>query len=303
MRATGTSLKRLTFGRRLLKLVPVIWVSLFLFIPFLIILKISFSEAITAIPPYKSLLSWIDKTHLTISLSFDNYLTLFQNKFYARSFIKSLKIASISTICCLIIAYPMAYFISRTSPKLRTYLLLLVILPFWTSFLIRVYSWIGILNGSGLINTFLQWIGIIQEPLPLINNDFAMCVGITYSYLPFMIFPLYVSLEKIDPSILEVAYDLGCPPLMAFFKITIPLSFSGMMAGSMIVFIPALGEVVIPLLLGGVDNLMVGKVLWQEFFVNGNWPTASALAIVLLCILLIPIFLLQKSGETAERGK
>jgi putrescine transport system permease protein len=234
----------LTLGRKLIVLIPYGWSFIFLFVPFLIILKISLSEPQTAIPPYMNIAEWLDNYRLKIMLNFENYTLLLHNKFYLKSFLKSVKIASISTFFCLILAYPMAYFIARADREIRILLLLLIILPFWTSFLIRVYAWIGLLNGSGIINSFLLWLKIIDSPLPLINNDFSVCLGIVYSYLPFMILPLYVAIEKIEPTLLEAAYDLGCRPLMAFLKITLPLSMPGIITGSMIVFIPAMGETV-----------------------------------------------------------
>lgn len=290
-------------GKWIVPILPYGWVSVFLVIPFFIILYISFSESQTAIPPYIGLYQWAKDMKLTIVLNVGNYISLFQNDFYVLSFLKSLKIATISTFCCLLIAYPMAFFIARAPKEKQIFLILLIVLPFWTSFLIRVYAWVGLLNTSGIINSLLMWLGVINSPLPLINNDFAVCIGIIYSYLPFMILPLYTAIEKIDPRVLEAAHDLGCRPFKTFWKVTLPLSWTGVVAGSMLVLIPASGEVVIPILLGGVDNLMVGKVLWQEFFNNGDWPVACALAITLLAVLMLPLVLLQRMGQKAETGE
>ncbi|MFN9001648.1 MAG: ABC transporter permease subunit, partial [Holosporales bacterium] len=244
--------------------------------------------------PYTELFTWVDDTFLQIRLNLGNYWMLLEDELYIAAYLESLTLAGIATVICLIIGYPMAYGISRASGKWRVTLLLLVILPFWTSFLLRVYAWIGILNNQGLLNHLLLSLGIIDAPLPLINNNFAVVLGIVYSYLPFMVMPLYAALEKLDPSMLEAAYDLGCRPLRAFFTVTVPLSFRGVIAGSMLVFIPAVGEFVIPELLGGSDTLMIGKILWVEFFTNRDWPMASALAVALLVCLVLPIALLQK---------
>lgn len=291
------------WGRKILFLIPYMWVSVFLIVPFLIILKISFAESQISIPPYKELLEWLDASRIKITLNLGNYTSLFHKDFYLKSFVKSLEIAGISTFFCLVIAYPMAYFIAQAPKNKRLILLLLIVLPFWTSFLIRVYAWIGLLNTNGIFNTLLIKLGLIHSPLPLINNTLAVCVGIIYSYLPFMVLPLYAAIEKIDPSILEAAYDLGCHPFKAFLKVTVPLSLRGIITGCMIVFIPAMGEVVIPLLLGGANCLMVGKVVWQEFFTNGDWPVASALSIVLLGVLLIPIIFLQRADSPKEGSR
>ena len=260
----------------------------------MIVLGLSFSEGILSSPPYTPLYTWVDESFLQIRLNFANYLTLFEDDFYFGAYIESLKISAISTFFCLIVAYPMAYGIARASPRQRTLLLMLVILPFWTSFLIRVYSWIGLLSNQGLLNSFLLYLGIIKQPLSLLNTHFAVMLGIVYSYLPFMIFPLYATLQKMDPQILEAASDLGCKPVRTFFTITVPLSMRGAIAGSMLVFIPAVGEFVIPELLGGSDTLMIGKVLWIEFFTHRDWPMASALAVALLTFLVLPIIAFQK---------
>lgn len=290
------------FGRALVIALPYGWHILFFLIPFMIVLGLSFSEGILSSPPYTPLYTWVDESFLQIRLNFANYLTLFEDDFYFGAYIESLKISAISTFFCLIVAYPMAYGIARASPRQRTLLLMLVILPFWTSFLIRVYSWIGLLSNQGLLNSFLLYMGIIKQPLSLLNTHFAVILGIVYSYLPFMIFPLYATLQKMDPQILEAASDLGCKPVRTFFTITIPLSMRGAIAGSMLVFIPAVGEFVIPELLGGSDTLMIGKVLWIEFFTHRDWPMASALAVALLTFLVLPIIAFQKLIIREEEG-
>ena len=290
------------FGRALVIALPYGWHILFFLVPFMIVLGLSFSEGILSSPPYTPLYTWVDESFLQIRLNFANYLTLFEDDFYFGAYIESLKISAISTFFCLIVAYPMAYGIARTSPRQRTLLLMLVILPFWTSFLIRVYSWIGLLSNQGLLNSFLLYLGIIKQPLSLLNTHFAVILGIVYSYLPFMIFPLYATLQKMDPQILEAASDLGCKPVRTFFTITVPLSMRGAIAGSMLVFIPAVGEFVIPELLGGSDTLMIGKVLWIEFFTHRDWPMASALAVALLTFLVLPIIAFQKLIIREEEG-
>jgi putrescine transport system permease protein len=216
------------------------------------------------------------------------------------SYLKSLKIAGISTLVCLLLGYPMAYAIARTRNTLRNFLLMLVILPFWTSFLIRVYAWIGILKSNGLLNNLLLSLGVINHPLPLLHTDFAVYLGIVYSYLPFMVLPLYATLSRMDLTLLEAAADLGCRPWKAFLRITLPLSLPGIIAGCMLVFIPAVGEFVIPDLLGGPDSLMIGKVLWTEFFSNRDWPAASAVAVVMLVLLVVPLALFQHAQEKSE---
>lgn len=278
----------LKLGKRALISVPTIWLLLFFAIPFLIVLKISFSMAAVAIPPYEPLFQFFDET-FQISLNFGNYLLLLDDPLYAEAFLGSLKIASVSTLLALALGYPIALGIARASERWQSLLLLLIILPSWTSFLIRVYAWMGLLSNSGLINSLLISIGFIEEPIQMLNTDFAVYVGIVYCYLPFMVLPLYANLVKQDPLLLEAASDLGASRVHAFLRITLPLSLGGIIAGSMLVFIPVVGEFVIPELLGGPDSLMIGKVLWQEFFNNRDWPVASALAITLLVILIIPI--------------
>ena len=286
-------------GRGLVVVLPYLWLLLFFVVPFAIVLKISFSDVDLAIPPYKPLWEWTGKNALAIKVNFNNYVFLFTDSLYIKALLNSLKVAFFSSLLCLIIGYPMAYGIARARPALRNVLLLLVILPFWTSLLLRVYAWIGLLKANGVINNVLIWLGIIHEPLTMLYTPFAMYVGIVYSYLPFLILPLYANLEKMDWQLLEAAEDLGCRPWQAFYKITLPLSRNGMLAGSMLVFIPAVGEFVIPALLGGPNALMIGRVLWDEFFSNRAWPVASTVAILLL-ILLVPFMMWYQSVQSNE---
>ncbi len=267
---------------------PYLWMLLFFAIPFAIALKISFAHSLIAMPPYSSLVNWTDKD-LTVTLNIGNYRYLLTDSLYYSSYLSSLKIAFISTVLCLLVGYPIAYAIARMPTSTRNVALMLVILPSWTSFLIRIYAWIGILKNNGLLNNFLIWTGIIHEPLQILHTDVAIYIGIVYAYLPFMVLPLYTNLVKLDLRLLEAAYDLGARPWKVFLKITLPLSRSGIIAGSMLVLIPAVGEFVIPELLGGPDTLMIGKVLWDEFFNNRDWPVASAVATVMLILLLLPI--------------
>jgi putrescine transport system permease protein len=286
-------------GRGLVVALPYLWLLLFFVAPFVIVLKISFSDVDLAIPPYKPLIEWIGKNSLAIKVNLNNYAFLFTDSLYWKSLLNSIKVAFISTLLCLAVGYPMAYGIARAKASTRNVLLLLVILPFWTSLLLRVYAWIGLLKANGVINNILMWLGVIHEPLTLLYTPLAMYVGIVYSYLPFMILPLYANLEKMDWQLLEAAEDLGCRPWQAFYKITLPLSRNGILAGSMLVFIPAVGEFVIPALLGGPNALMIGRVLWDEFFSNRAWPVASAVAILLL-ILLVPFMMWYQSVQARE---
>jgi putrescine transport system permease protein len=305
--AAGPSLlRRLSgrLGRSCVIALPYVWLFLFFLVPFIIVLKIAFADKVIGQPPYTPLFDWIDDAHLGISLNLGNLQFLLDDPLYVSAYLSSIKIAAISTVLSLLIGYPMAYAIARSSQQWRVPLLMLVILPFWTSFLIRVYAWIGILQQQGLLNNLLIWLGIIDQPLEILHTDVAVYIGIVYSYLPFMILPLYATLEKLDISLLEAAEDLGCRPWKAFLLITLPLSLPGIIAGSLLVFIPAVGEYVIPELLGGIDTLMIGKVLSNEFFQNTDWPVASAVAIVLLLVLVIPIMVfqyVQAKQQEAER--
>jgi putrescine transport system permease protein len=289
-------------GRSAVVAVPYLWLLLFFLVPFIIVLKIAFAETQLAMPPYQPLFEWAEDRVLAIKLNIGNFLFLVEDSLYWKAYLNSIKVAAISTLLCLLVGYPMAYAIARAHATWRNVLLLLVILPFWTSFLLRVYAWIGILKNNGLINNFLMWLGVIDSPIVMMQTDFAIYIGIVYSYLPFMILPLYSNLEKMDLTLLEAAQDLGCRPFKAFLTITLPLSMPGVIAGSMLVFIPAVGEFVIPALLGPADSLMIGKVLWTDFFSRRDWPLASAVAIALLALLVIPIVLLQRAQGAEARG-
>jgi putrescine transport system permease protein len=290
-------------GGRILVLIPYAWLLVFFLVPFAIVLKISFSESAIAVPPYLPLWELVDEAGeqmLRISLNLSNYLRLLEDSLYVRAYLNSLRIAATATVLTLLVGFPMAYAMARTSERWRPMLLMLVILPFWTSFLIRVYAWIGILKDEGLLNAFLIWTGLISAPLHIYNTETAVLIGIVYSYLPFMILPLYANLEKHDPALIEAAVDLGCPPWKAFWLVTVPLAFPGIIAGSFLVFIPAVGEFVIPDLLGGSQTLMIGRTLWLDFFQNRDWPTASAVAVLLLLVLVVPILIFQR--VQTERG-
>jgi putrescine transport system permease protein len=288
-------------GRSLVTAVPYLWLLFFFLIPFAIVLKISFSSTLIAMPPYEPLLHWTAEQIVQIKLNLGNFAFLVEDNLYWMAYLNSIKVAAISTLVCLLIGYPIAYSIARSNPSMRNILMLLIVLPFWTSFLLRVYAWIGILKNNGLLNNFLMYIGVIDQPIQMLQTDFAVYVGIVYSYLPFMILPLYANLEKMDLTLLEAAADLGCKPWQGFFKITVPLSMPGVIAGCLLVFIPAVGEFVIPSLLGDPGTLMIGKVLWTEFFNNRDWPVASAVAIALLLFLVIPIMYFQRAQD-AEAG-
>lgn len=275
---------------------------LFFAVPFLIVLKISFSHQAIAIPPYTPVLEFVDKA-VMLKLNLSNFLELVSDNHYLEAYASSLKIAAISTFFCLLIGYPMAYTIARLPSTSRNIALMLVILPSWISFLIRIYAWMGILQTNGLLNRALLGMGIIDEPLRMMNTPLAAYIGIVYAYLPFMILPLYSNLVKLDLRLLEAAYDLGAKPWKAFLKITLPLSRSGMIAGCMLVMIPAVGEFVIPELLGGPDTLMIGRLLWSQFFSAGNWPMASAVAIVMLVLLLIPIIIFHRFQQRELEGR
>ncbi|TVQ89559.1 MAG: ABC transporter permease subunit [Chromatiaceae bacterium] len=291
-------------GRRLSRLVnigiPYLWLGIFFLLPFVIVLQISLAEPRLAQPPYTALAEWLGDGVLSIRLDLQNYLLVLSDDIYLAAFMNSLKVAFFCTLLCLLIGYPMAYAIATAPSRWRIPLLMLIILPFWTSFLIRVYAWIGILQTSGFLNNFLLWLGLIDEPLAILYTQTAIYIGIVYSYLPFMILPLYANLTRLDRTLLEAAADLGCRPFRAFVRVTLPLSRAGIIAGCMLVFIPVVGEFVIPDLLGGPDTLMVGRMLWTEFFSNVDWPLASALAILLLGLLVIPFVLMQRWQLAAE---
>ncbi|MDD1012419.1 MULTISPECIES: ABC transporter permease subunit [Pseudomonas] len=289
-------------GRHLVIGVPFIWLFLFFMLPFFIVLKISFAEADVAIPPYTEIYSYVeDKLQVVLNLA--NYGLLTEDELYISAYLGSLKMAFFSTLLCLLIGYPMAYAIANARKESQTVLLLLIMMPTWTAILIRVYAWMGILSNNGLLNAFLMWLGLIDQPLQILNTNLAVYIGVVYSYLPFMILPLYANLVKHDQSLLEAASDLGSSTFNSFWKITVPLSKNGIIAGCMLVFIPVVGEFVIPELLGGPETLMIGKVLWQEFFNNRDWPVASALAVVMLAILIVPILLFNRSQAKEMEGR
>lgn len=294
--------KRMPGSQWLVIAVPYIWLLIFFAIPLAIAFKISFSQAIIAMPPYTPVFNWVDG-QLSLDLNPKNYMYLFNDSLYLKAYLSSIKIAFISTLLCLLIGYPMAYAIARMDPSTRNIALMMVILPSWTSFLIRIYAWIGILKNNGLMNNFLMWTGIIDQPLAIMHTPIAVYIGIVYAYLPFMILPLYANLVKLDLRLLEAASDLGAKPWKAFLKITLPLSKAGIIAGSMLVMIPVVGEFVIPEMLGGPDTLMIGRILWQEFFNNRDWPVASAVSIVMLLVLLIPIIIFHRAQARELESK
>ncbi|MGE0502830.1 MAG: ABC transporter permease subunit [Rhizobiaceae bacterium] len=303
-RGTGFSKTVAALSSRLVIVVPYLWLLVFFLIPFVIVFKISLSTTAIAMPPYTPTFDiWGGLAGLREAfseLSLDNYLWLVDDSLYFNAYASSVIIAGISTIIALLVGFPLAYGMARAPASLRPTLLMLVILPFWTSFLIRVYAWIGILKPEGLLNQFLLAMGVIDQPLLIMNTHTAIFIGIVYSYLPFMVLPLYSSLEKMDFSLIEAAQDLGCTPIAAFWKITFPLALPGVLAGSLLVFIPAVGEFVIPDLLGGSQTLMIGKTLWNEFFANRDWPVSSAVAIILLLLLVVPIMIFQHAQARAQ---
>ena len=296
--------RQFDWGRFLLIAIPFIWLLIFFLLPFAIVVKISLSDTANALPPYVPTLNLSEGlsgiTSFISQLDFESFAWLLDDKIYILSYLNSLKIAFISTLLTLLIGYPMAYGLAKAPQRWRTVLLMLVILPFWTSFLIRVYAWIGILKPEGLLNMGLMSLGLIDEPLAIINTPTAVYIGIVYSYLPFLVLPLYATLEKLDNTLIEAALDLGCSPIQAFWKVTFPLSLPGVVAGCFLVFIPAMGEFVIPDLLGGSDTIMIGKTLWSEFFGNRDWPIASAVAVVLLLSLVVPIVIFQRIQERQQ---
>ena len=281
--------------------IPYLWLLALFLVPFSIVLKISLSDIALSIPPYLPQLElstgWIGIKEFLNDLDFENFKFLTTDNLYYKAYLSSLKLALIATFLTLLLGYPIAYAMARASEEWRPTLLMLVILPFWTSFLIRVYAWIGILGQEGFLNQILIFTGITSEPVTILNTPVAVYIGIVYTYLPFMVLPIYAVLEKLDDSLLEAAEDLGCSHFTAFWLVTFPLSHGGVIAGCFLVFIPTLGEFVIPSLLGGSNTLMIGKVLWDEFFSNRDWPLASAVAIVLLLILIIPIVLFQRNEQ------
>ncbi|MGR3455607.1 ABC transporter permease subunit [Pseudooceanicola sp.] len=294
--------------RRLtLILVPYLWLLALFLIPFVIVLKISLSDIALSIPPYAPQLDlsagWQGVKDFFAGLDFENFVFLTTDDLYWKAYLSSLQIAAVSTLLTLLVGFPIAYGMAQAPDEWRPTLMMLVILPFWTSFLIRVYSWIGILSNEGVLNQFLMWTGVIDSPLLILNTKTAVYIGIVYTYLPFMILPIYAALERLDGSLLEAAEDLGCSRTTAFWLVTVPLSKNGVIAGCFLVFIPAVGEFVIPSLLGGSQTLMIGKVLWEEFFSNRDWPVASAVAVILLLILVIPIVLFQRQEQKQREAE
>tara|TARA_A100001011_G_scaffold344933_1_gene380303 strand:- start:1407 stop:2321 length:915 start_codon:yes stop_codon:yes gene_type:complete len=285
------------FWRPVMIGLPYFWLLLFFFIPFLYVFQISFSTPILAQPPYSKILNLSGDFSDWLQATLDNYLFLLEDNLYWVSYLKSVKVAFISTLICLLIGYPLAYGIARAPRQKRHILLMLVILPFWSSFLLRVYAWMGILSKNGLINSTLVGLGLIDKPLAILYTDVAVYLGIVYTYIPFMILPLYASIEKLDSSLSDAASDLGANRWQRFFDITLPLTKPGIIAGSLLVFIPAIGEYVIPTLLGGIDSLMIGRTLYDEFFLNRDWPLASAVATILLLIIVLPIMWFQRNQQ------
>ncbi|MBU1174995.1 MAG: ABC transporter permease subunit [Alphaproteobacteria bacterium] len=287
-------------GRGLVIAAPMLWLLVFFLVPFLVVTKIALSELVIASPPYAPMIEWTKGGELIVKLNFGNFQFLFSEPLYLNAYLGSIKFAAISTLIALLIAYPMAYLIARSGERTRNVLLMLVILPFWTSFLLRVYAWIGFLKGNGVVNNVLMSVGIIHDPIVMLQTDFAVYLGIVYTYLPFMILPLYANLVKLEDDLLEASADLGARPFMTFLTITLPLSLPGIIAGSMLVFIPAVGEFVIPALLGGPDTLMIGRILWDEFFSNRDWPVASSVAIIMVVALVFPIMIMRSAQDRME---
>jgi putrescine transport system permease protein len=281
---------------------PFGWLILLVLLPSLIVLAISLVESRLGAPPFTPLFTHGPGALPRFNGQLDNYALIFSDPLYIAAILSSIRIAALAALITLLLAYPMTYAIARASLRWRMPLLMLVVLPFWTSFLIRVYAWTGILNSNGLVNNALLHLGLIAEPLPLLHNEFAVYLGIVYSYLPFMVLPIYAVLERLDWKLLEAAADLGAPPWRAFLRVTLPLSLPGIVAGLLLVFIPAVGEFIIPELLGGPGTLMIGRVLWTEFFSNHDWPLASALAIVLLVLVLIPAIALARITRRSGAG-
>ncbi|SFU97460.1 ABC transporter permease subunit [Pseudoduganella namucuonensis] len=287
-------------GRALVIGVPYLWLVFAFLVPFLIVARISFSEADVS-NPFGTLLTYAEGV-ATLKVKLSNYLFIAGDELYVMTYLSSLKYAAITTVCCLFIGYPFAYFMARAKPTLRPVLMMMVMLPFWTSFLLRIYAWKGILANQGILNGFLMSLGFIDQPMHLMNTPFSLVIGMVYAYLPFMILPLYANLVKMDVRFLEAAADLGATPMQVFWRITVPLSRSGIIAGAMLVFIPAVGEYVIPELLGGPETLMIGKVLWDEFFTNNDWPMASSVTVVVILLILVPMAILNKYQSEQQEG-
>lgn len=306
-------LSRFRPGRRWVIGIPFFWLLLFFVVPFLILLRISLTDMGTGVDPFTPIMA-LENGVWRLTLKYDNYTSIFSNAgqdaqalfgqtIYVQAYANSLKYATLTTLLCLLIGYPFAYFMARATPTKRSVLLTLLMLPFWTSFLLRVYAWKGLLADQGVINNLLLSLGLTQEPLTMLYTDFSMLIGMTYVYLPFMVLPLYATLVKIDGQFLEAAYDLGASPWKAFWLVTVPLSKAGIVSGAMLVFIPAVGEFVIPSLLGGADNLMIGRVVWDEMFNSNNWPRAAALAVVMVVLISLPLAVYQQYRSEPKLSK
>ena len=290
-----------SWGRTAVIGVPMLFLLIVFLLPFLVVLKISVSEMGVVI--FNDILTWTDDA-VTLTIKFSNYVSLTQDSLYFSAYLSSIKFAAITTVICLAIAYPFAYFMARSPADRRPALLMLVMLPFWTSFLLRVYAWKMLLSDSGVFNNVMLAVGMINEPIKMMNTPFSLVLGMVYMYVPFMILPLYANLAKMDLRLLEAALDLGATPWQAFWRITVPLSKSGIIAGSMLVFIPCIGEYVIPELLGGPETLMIGRVLWDEFFSNNDWPMAATVAVVMILLIIVPLALFNKyQAESVQGGR
>jgi putrescine transport system permease protein len=287
-----------SWGQRLVVFIPYLWLGLFFVIPFLIVFKLSLSQTALALPPYTPVLDLFGGLsalrEFVQGLSFENYALLASDWIYLSSYLRSLAIALISTTLLLLIGFPIAYAMARAPRRWQPLLFMLIVLPFWTSFLIRVYAWMTILQRDGLLNQALLALGIVDTPPVWLATDTAILIGMVYTYLPFMVLPIYATLEKFDQALLEAAADLGCPRWKAFWLVTVPLAMPGVIAGALLCFIPIVGEFVIPDLLGGSESLMIGQTIWTDFFTNKDWPVASAVAVVLLCLLLVPLVIYQR---------
>jgi putrescine transport system permease protein len=303
---SAMSKSRRSWGARAVLLLPYLWLAIFFLAPFAIVLKISFSQTAIAQPPYVPVFDlaagWRGLQDLVVRLTLEGYRLIAADRIYLFSYLKSLQIAGISTAILLLIGYPVAYGIARSPRGIQPLLVMLVVLPFWTSFLIRVYAWINILQRDGLLNDMLLALHIVDQPVAWLSSDTAIYIGIVYSYLPFMVLPLYATLEKLDETLLEAAADLGCPRWKTFWLVTAPLSLPGVAAGMLLCFIPIVGEFVIPDLLGGSRTLMIGQTLWTEFFFNRDWPVASAIAVALLALLVLPILLYERLQRRQLEG-
>lgn len=287
----------MSWGRRLTLALPWLWLAVFFLVPFVLVAKISIAQVQVSVPPYTPLFDADGQ----LQIDWANYKLLFTDAIYVKAYFGSWRIAALATVIALLIGYPLAYAVACSPARWRPVLLLLLVAPFWTSFLVRIYAWIGLLRPTGMINTALLSLGLIDEPLKLINTEAAAVFGIVNAYLPFMVLPLYARLEKQDPALLEAAADLGARPWQAFLRVTLPLSLPGVLAGCLLVFIPAVGEFVIPELMGGPDTLMIGRVLWNEFFTNHDWPLSAAVTVLLLIVLVVPVALFQTVQARAEK--